>query len=134
MIVKTQLLIANYIQFSLCGRPVNMLFFYVPDDGVYYVPDDAESRCYDFEEAPILDPESSFQFPTPTHPLNDKLADFFHNECGFFHYDFSTLYTKHPYQIITLCAFPALHSLVTRIETFLRLKSRSSMACVIGTD
>lgn len=99
-----------------------MLFLYVVDEAIYYLEPDAESHFHNFEELPTLDPELCFTFPTRSHPLNTKLAYFFRNECGFFHYAASTLYTKIPYQVISLDRYPALTDLAFRVETFQRFR------------
>lgn len=86
-----------------------MLFAYLPKDGVYLLQDDKNQP---------LHPDLYFRFPETSHPLNISLANFFQNRAGFFNYDAEVLYTKYPYQIITLEKFPELQQLALRINYF----------------
>lgn len=98
-----------------------MLLFYVLNEGIFHINKASESRFYNFDEEPTVNPNLAYQFCTITHPLNTTLANFFRNESGYFHYDANTLYTKNPYQLISLERFAALHNLALRVETFERL-------------
>jgi hypothetical protein len=84
----------------------NMLFAYIPADGVYLVHKDPES----------LDEELCFRFPEDSHPLNTRLAEYFQNHQGFFHYQSPIMYTADPFQLISIEGFPELRDLALRID------------------
>lgn len=111
-----------------------MLFLYVPDEAVYWVHDNAESRYHKTGEIPTINPELSFPFPEPLHPLNSALSDFFGAQYGFFHYSASVIYTIDPLHIISQDRYPALHNLVLRVEVFKRLHDLSIVSTSEESD
>lgn len=96
-----------------------MLFRYVPEYGVFRVPDDFEDTYLNCSEVPDVNRELGFTFPSLLHPLNIELSQFFGNKSGLFHYDSSVMYVKEPYfYVISPDRYPALHNLVLRVEAF----------------
>lgn len=99
----------------ICIMDTELLFFYVPNEGVYYIDLGSDFSSDIRHEPPRLRQDLSFRFPDVSHPLNDLLAHFFDDGCGLFYYDSSITYTYCPFQIISWLRFTDLAELHARV-------------------
>lgn len=110
---------------------IELLFFYVPNESIYYV--DKSDISSDIRgEPPSLRQDLSFRFPDVSHPLNNLLAYFFDENCGFFYYDSSVMYTCCPPQIISWLRSADLADLHAHSVSFLQTSLVDShLSCTV---
>lgn len=109
-----------------------LLFFYVPNESIYYVDKDSDISSDIRDEPPSLREDLSFRFPDVSHYLNNLLAHFFDENCGFFYYDSSVMYTCCPPQIISWLRFTDLADLHAHVVSFLQTSwVDSHLSCTV---